>query len=290
VRQVESTEDSWLRKELLNAVDAFKQATGRRCDVLRVRGAECLPAAESRPTPGSEGSVVSAAEDYALRCVQVTGKKFDISELLHLKTWFYAGAKWKAMNPTADVDGPQSLLQSAAPASVGAATPPQEDPLANVLYAHVYRGAPSREVGICSKHSYSFAEYETSCPYCVTAAAAPVPPRGAEPQAASVSALVERLALLQKTRPGGLCDDGCYGRCRVCPATWADELLAVAADAIAALTPTPAGPWTREKTIDMLNDLCDHCTDHSPYGDCEGCQLQVETYLPLPTAPERTPR
>jgi hypothetical protein len=42
--------DSWLRRELLTVADAFEKATGRRCDVLRVRGAERLPIESERPT------------------------------------------------------------------------------------------------------------------------------------------------------------------------------------------------------------------------------------------------
>ena len=49
VRQVEHEPESWLRKELLTTVDAFEQATGRRCDVLRIRGAERLPIESERP-------------------------------------------------------------------------------------------------------------------------------------------------------------------------------------------------------------------------------------------------
>ncbi len=53
-----------------------------------------------------------------------------------------------------------------AAAPLGATEPPASKP---------------QDVGTCSRHSYSFAEYETSCPYCVAAAA--VAPLGAtEPQ------------------------------------------------------------------------------------------------------------
>lgn len=59
----------------------------------------------------ADNSVVLAADAYALQCVRATGTQFEISDLIHLKAWFYAGARWAAKHPGADVTGPQSSTQ-----------------------------------------------------------------------------------------------------------------------------------------------------------------------------------
>jgi hypothetical protein len=65
----------------------------------------CRPSASG--TPAGQ-TVVHAAEAYALRCVQASGQPFDIGQLIRLKDWFYAGARWRASHPDGDVDGPTS--------------------------------------------------------------------------------------------------------------------------------------------------------------------------------------
>lgn len=55
-----------------------------------------------------DNSVVLAAEDYAALCVTASGRKFEIGELVNLKAWFYAGARWRDQHPDAEVLGPQS--------------------------------------------------------------------------------------------------------------------------------------------------------------------------------------
>lgn len=56
----------------------------------------------------ANSSVILAAEAYAQKYFESTGVKFDIAELIRLKGWFYAGARWARENPEADVAGPQS--------------------------------------------------------------------------------------------------------------------------------------------------------------------------------------
>jgi len=65
-------------------------------------------AAALKAAPLVSPSVVSAAEDYARRCVVASGKPFEIGELVNLKAWFYAGARWRDAHSDADVVGPQS--------------------------------------------------------------------------------------------------------------------------------------------------------------------------------------
>jgi hypothetical protein len=66
--------------------------------------------------------------------------------------------------------------------------------------------------------------------------------------------ILQRLAQLEHDRPNSLCDPGCEGRCRVCPADWADTLIALVREASA---PAPT---------------CESCTywDHSAtgHGEC----------------------
>lgn len=72
-----------------------------------------LLAALADPVSTTERSVVLAAEEYGLRCAEASGRKFDIGELVSFKAWFYAGARWAASHPGADVQGPQSVTMAA---------------------------------------------------------------------------------------------------------------------------------------------------------------------------------
>lgn len=70
--------------------------------------------APGRPQAAGErsDSVVLAAEAYAQKTAEGDGKGFEISELIRLKDWFYAGARWRDAHPGADVRGPQSHIMS----------------------------------------------------------------------------------------------------------------------------------------------------------------------------------
>lgn len=92
-------------------------------DVTWTSAAELLRA---EPSPTEEQFVVLAADDYARRCVAATGQAFQISELVNLKAWFYAGARWRVAHPGADVIGPQSsTMAPAEPSPVDAQPEPE---------------------------------------------------------------------------------------------------------------------------------------------------------------------
>jgi hypothetical protein len=56
-----------------------------------------------------------------------------------------------------------------------------------------------------------------------------------QPPTDPIAVIRARLRKLERDRPPGLCEDGCYGRCRVCPSERANELLALIQDLLAAL-------------------------------------------------------
>ncbi len=87
-------------------VDVGSPVNARLIAALR-NAAPALLALAQAQTWQSSDSVILAAEEYAQQCVAATGRKFDM-ELLRLKDWFYAGARWRDQHPNADVHGPQS--------------------------------------------------------------------------------------------------------------------------------------------------------------------------------------
>jgi hypothetical protein len=77
---------------------------------------------------------------------------------------------------------------------------------------------------------------------------------------------IERL-IKESKQMAGLCEDGCYGRCRVCPQTWVNEVVAL----LAALPPTPTpGP---------VKELREWLRDEAEFAHQKGWNDRAETLM-----------
>lgn len=78
-----------------------------------------------------------------------------------------------------------------------------------------------------------------------------------------------RLEKLKKQQPSSLCEPECYGRCRVCPAEWARELLTLCGEALASSSPQEA------RTGCELPD-CEHRCCRCGHAECGHANENVQ--------------